>query len=441
MNASLTRLIMASTILTGCSLSSSVTVEPLYLLPSDVIKPLSLQDAVNRGEYRYAAEMADTVDKGETTRAEQLALLGRAQLFCGRYDQAREILGRVLERRVSPELRAQVEWDLSQIAFQERDLTEALERAVRARDGGIQVRDWYIEFLESLQEVPIHQIEGSRRAITSFRMGDPDLPRFDLKLNDAVDAEAIIDSGAVMSIVSKRLATRAGIRRLGDGEGLFFGLLGEPIAVTFGLIDTLEIRGMTIRNVPVAVMDDSKLRFFVEKDERFDIDLLIGTSLLREFRMRFDYVRTQLTIDFLEHSQRVPVANQNLFLVDQRPLVHVTINRQGWYPFLLDTGSEVTFLNESKFSIQNVTYGVPRYHGATMQGLGGAQKSGMRVKNVSIGMHQWAGLFEDMPLYSDERPGAVGILGQNFLSNFFVDIDFGRMRVDVHRVDAGGLQD
>jgi hypothetical protein len=34
---------------------------------------------------------------------------------------------------------------------------------------------------------------------------------------------------------------------------------------------------------------------------------------------------------------------------------------------------------------------------------------------------------------SDENEHAVGIVGQNFMKNFNVVIDFGRMRVDLER--------
>ncbi len=425
----------------GCSLSSNVTVEPLFLLPSDIYKPSNLEDALERGDYRSAAEMSSLVEQARRQRVEQAALLGRAQFFCGRYAQARETLNRALEQKMSPVLRAQIEWDLAQVAYQQEDMAEALEYALRAKEGGISIKEWYIDFLRAIQDTDIHSIEGSHRAIVGFDIGSPDLPRIPVTVNGRLDGQSVLDSGAVMSIVSRSFAEKAGIRKLEKVDGYFYGLLGEPIAVQFGMIDSLRIREMTIRNMPVAIMDDSKLHFFVEKDEKFDIEFLIGTNLLKEFRLRFDYVRNILTLDFLEANERLPVSNQNLFMVDQRPLVHVTINQQGWYPFLLDTGSEVTFLNESRFSIQNITYGVPRYHGATMQGLGGAQKSGMRVKDVSIGLHRWAGRFNDMPLYTDERPGAVGILGQNYLQKFYVDVDFGRMRVELHRVGAGGMQE
>jgi tetratricopeptide (TPR) repeat protein len=433
-------LVLGAVLVGGCSLSPQVTVMPLHLLPSDITRPSGLADAMRRGDYRHAAELDWLVESRERPRADDLALLGKAELYCARYDRARTHLTAALDHRPGPLLRAQIEWDLAQVAYQQGEIEEALEWTNRARSGGIQIRQWYIEYLQALRGLRLYEVSGTRRAVVSFRLGKPDLPIVTVAVNHDAEVRAVVDSGAAMSIVSRSFAERARIRPLAAANGVFYGLLAEPIPVTFGLIESMSFGDLTVSNIPVAIMRDDKLRFFLREQEPFHIDLLLGTSLLREFRLRFDYSRRSMALDYLEEEDRRPVSDQNLFLVDQRPLVHVTINRQGWYPFLLDTGSEVTFLNDTKFSIRNISYGVPRYHGATMQGLGGAQKTGTRVKDVEIGLHQWAGRFEDMPLYSDERPGAVGILGQNFLQNFHVEIDFGRMRVDIHRIEGRDMR-
>jgi hypothetical protein len=433
-------LLLVTLLAGGCALSPQVTVTPLYLLPSDIARPSGLADAMRRGDYRHAAELDWVVESRERARADELAMLGKAELYCARYDRARTHLLAALEQRTGPLLRAEIEWDLAQLEYQRGNIEEAIEWTDRARRGGIQIRTWYVEYLRSLRDVPLYEVSGDRRAVLSFRLGKPDLPIIAVTVNRDTEVKAVVDSGAAMSIVSRSFAERAGIQPLAAADGVFYGLLAEPIPVTFGLVDSMRFGDLTVSNIPVAIMRDDKLRFFLREGEPFHIDVLLGTSLLKEFRLRFDYSRRSMMLDYLEEEDRRPASDQNLFLVDQKPLVHVTINRQGWYPFLLDTGSEVTFLNETKFSIRNISYGVPRYHGATMQGLGGAQKTGTRVKNVEIGLHQWAGMFEDMPLYADDRPGAVGILGQNFLQNFHVEIDFGRMRVELHRVDPAPLR-
>src|SRR5436309_6362027 len=124
----------------------------------------------------------------------------------------------------------------------------------------------------------------------------------------------------------------------------------------------------------------------------------------------------------------------NLFITDSGPSMRGFINRRGWYMFLLDTGSEVSFLNEGQLGNLPIQVFAPKAHNATLQGLGGAKKRGAKVENVEIGLDRWAGTFRDIPMYeppAQEKGLASGIIGENFLKNFIVTIDFGRMRIDL----------
>jgi hypothetical protein len=83
-------------------------------------------------------------------------------------------------------------------------------------------------------------------------------------------------------------------------------------------------------------------------------------------------------------------------------------------------------------------------HNATLQGLGGAKKHGDKVEEVEIGIDRWAGTFRTIPMYdagASERTS--GIVGENYLKNFIVTIDFGRMRLDlvpVLRIPMGEIE-
>jgi hypothetical protein len=249
--------------------------------------------------------------------------------------------------------------------------------------------------------------------------------------------EAVIDSGAVLSIVSKRLAAELQIRPLGNFEGTFNGLLGEPIQVTFGLIEKLQIGDLTIANVPVAIMPDQKMRFLVSKKENreFHIDFLLGSNLLKEFRTTLDFDRRSVKLERLSPADRRVHPDQNLFFDDFRPHVRGAINRKGWFLFVLDTGSEITFLSQTQLSILPVQqlFGTGM-HSATLQGLGGAMKSGSKLENVEVGFDGWSGKFKTIPMYdTEEKDLSVGIVGQNFLKNFNVVIDFGTMRLELER--------
>jgi Aspartyl protease/Retroviral aspartyl protease len=247
----------------------------------------------------------------------------------------------------------------------------------------------------------------------------------------------------VMSIVSRKLAASVPIRKLGNFEGTLTGLLGEPIQVEFGVIDSLQIGKMTIENVPVAIMPDDKMKFVVGNKEEFRIEFLLGAHLLKETRIELDFRHNQATFTHLTSADHVPVPDQNLFWDHFRPSVRGVINRKGWFVFILDTGSEVTFLNSANsLPVQLFT----KVHNATLQGLGGAEKHGDKVENIEIGIDRWAGTFRTIPMYD---PGATehdltsGIIGENYLKNFIVIIDFGRMRLDltpVIRMPAGDTE-
>jgi hypothetical protein len=112
--------------------------------------------------------------------------------------------------------------------------------------------------------------------------------------------------------------------------------------------------------------------------------------------------------------------------------------------FVLDTGSEVTFLNQTQLEAFPIPLVTPKIHNATLQGLGGAKKRGEKIEGIELGVDRWAGLFRDMPMYEpSERELTSGIVGENYLRNFIVTIDFGRMRVDLKPIvmHTGGFEE
>ncbi len=423
-------------VVAGCALYSEVSVGPLNLLPSNIERGSDLQSMLRKADYLRAMEMAAVIDSRTRPSAADLSLLGSAYLAAGRLDDARGRLRAALDLDPFRTTYAQVAWDLSQVEYLANNYESSLEWAKIASEHGLNVRKWHIDYLASLAQVPAYQFSGRGRDRLSFKFSKPEVPRVQVRINGTKDVEAIIDSGAVLSIISERLAASLPVKRLGPFEGTFFGLLGEPIQVHFGLLEQLELGEIVIRNVPVAIMPDAKMRFLISKSEQreYRIDFLLGSNLLKEFRIELDFGSHHVTFHKLTAADRRPDPEQNLFFHGFRPHVRGAINRRGWFIFILDTGSEITFLNESKLSQLPIQLFNTGAHSATLQGLGGAMKRGAKLEDVEIGIDRWGGKFETLPMYtSDEKENAVGILGQNFLKNFDVVIDFGRMRVDLNR--------
>jgi tetratricopeptide (TPR) repeat protein len=420
-------------LLGGCALYSEVDVSPLILQPANIDRGSDLTSMLRKADYLRALEMAQVVDGRERKSAADLAALGSAFLAAGRYDDARGRLRKALDLDPYRATYAEVAWDLSQVEYLENNFESSLEWANIARERGLNIRQWHLDYLESLVGVPAYRFTGASTAKLRFKFGHPDVPRIDVRLNRTRDVEAVIDSGAVLSIVSQRLAASLPVKPLGKTEGTFYGLLGEPIPVTFGLIESVALGDVVLENVPVAIMPDEKMKFLISKREgtHYHMDFLLGSNLLKEFRLELNFDSRHAI--FTRITERRPAADQNLFFEGFRPHIRGAVNRRAWFLFILDTGSEITFLNESRLDSLPVP-ALTGMHSATLQGLGGAMKHGAKLEDVEIGIDRWGGKFRTIPMYAaDDRDQSVGIIGQNFLKNFNVVIDFGRMRVDLER--------
>ena len=423
-------------LLGGCALYSEVDVVPLTILPANIDRGSDLQAMILKADYLRAMEQTAAVEARRNPTAADLGALGTAYLAAGRYDEARTHLRRALDLNPFRASYAQIAWDLSQVEYLANNFESSLEWALIAQQRDLTIRQWHLEYLKSLAAVPVYQFSGEQSAPLTFAFGKPDVPRVRARVNRGEELEAIIDSGAVVSIVSQRLATSLAVKSLGTFEGTFYGLLGEPIAVRFGLLETLELGGIVVQNVPVAIMPDEKMRFLISRRDgtEFRMDFLLGSNLLKEFRIELDFGRARAVFTRLTERDRRPAADQNLFFEGFRPHVRGSVNRRGWYLFILDTGSEITFLNSRRLGSMPVSTFSTGAHTATLQGLGGAMKRGAKLENVEVGVDDWGGRFKTLPMYeAEEKNQAVGIIGQNFLKNFNVIIDFGRMRVDLKR--------
>ena len=430
----------ATLLIAACSLYNDVSIAPLILTPASIERGSDVQSMVHKSDYLRAIEFTPIVEARTRKSAAELSALGTAELAAGRYDAARRHLRTALDLQPYRETTAHIEWSLSQVEYMCNNFVPALDWAQQANLHGMNIKQWHIEYLTALAHTNVYKFSGLPSSQIAMKAWRPDVPRIDVRLNGRRSIEAVIDSGAVLSIASEHLASELSVRKLGQFKGTFFGLLGEPISVQFGLLDSVTLGDIVLENVPIAIMPDEEMRFVVSGKREFKIDFLLGANFLKEFRTDMDFPRSSVTFTHLTSAERRPAADQNLFLEGFRPYARGTVNRRGWYMFVLDTGSEVTFLNDLQLMNLPLGNAPPKAHNAMLQGLGGAKKRGARIDNVEIGIDRWAGTFKTVPMYSaGEHENAAGILGENFLKNFRVVIDYGRMRLDLLRGNESSL--
>jgi aspartyl protease len=426
----------------GCALYSDVSISQLVVTPANIDHGGDLPSMLRKYDYLNAVMSASRIEARSQQRASDLAALGSAEFISGRFDAARKHLREALDLQPFRTTYAEIAWDLSQLEYLSNNFDASLDWAKLASEHGTQVKQWHMDYLAALKDVDVYRFSGRTTERVTMKFGRPDVPRINVMVNGKQNAVAMIDSGAVLSIISSSVAAALPVRRLGDFEGTFSGLLGEPIPVHFGMLDSVDIGGMHIANVPVAIMPDDKMQFFVTGKKPFKMDLLLGAHLLKEFRIELDFQRGLMRLQRLTPAMHKPVANQNMFYEHFRPAVRGMVNRHGWYLFLLDTGSEITFLNLRELSSLPASISSPTIHNAVLQGLGGAEKHGSKLEDVEIGIDRWAGAFRTLPMYeSAAYEHTTGILGENYLKNFDVVIDFGRMRMDLAPVGMISLDD
>jgi len=424
----------AALTLAACSLYNEVEIAPLVVNPMQIEKGSDLQAMLNKADYLRALEFRPIVESRQRKSATELTALGTAEMASGRYDEARRHLRAALDLQPFRETAAHIEWSLSQVEYMCNNYEPALDWATLANGHGMNIKQLHLDYLTALSHTNAYKFSGLPSSQLPMKSTHPDVPRVDLRINGRRSIEAVIDSGAVLSIASERLAAELSVRKLGQFRGTFYGLLGEPISVQFGMLDSLTLGDIVIENVPIAIMPDDEMRFLVSGKREFKIDFLLGANFLKEFRTDMDFPRNVVTFTHLTTEDHVPATDQNLFMEGFRPYARGTVNRHGWYMFVLDTGSEVTFLNDVQMMNLPLGNAPPKAHNATLQGLGGTKKRGARIDNVEIGIDRWAGTFKTVPMYSaGENENAAGILGENFLKNFRVVLDYGRMRLDLLR--------
>ncbi|HEX7190718.1 MAG TPA: aspartyl protease family protein [Thermoanaerobaculia bacterium] len=420
--------------LAGCALYNDVSIAPLNMNPLLIDHGADVQGMVRKADYLRAIEFASTVESRNRPSAAELGALGSAELSSGRYEDARKHLRAALQLQPFHTTAAQIEWSLSQAEYMSNNYESALEWAEQATNHGVLVKQWHIEYLRALAHTRIYDFSGLPTTSVPMKAARPEVPRVDVRLNGKRPVSAVIDSGAVLSIASRQLADSLPIERLGRFTGTYYGLLGEPIDVEFGLLESVTVGDIVVQNVPVAIMPDDKMHFVSSGKTAFNIDFLLGANFLKEFRTDLDFPRNTVTFKRLTPADRHPAEDQNLFIHAFRPYVRGLVNGHGWFVFVLDTGSEATFLNNDPMLALPLHSAAPRVHGAMLQGLGGSKKHGEKVEDVELGIDRWAGTFKTVPMYSpSENENAAGILGENFLNSFRVVIDYGRMRLDLIR--------
>ena len=415
----------------GLSCATAPEIAVFESAPSEVrgaasVGPLSVEDALTRGLYPEVEKFLGTLPRETILNSPSICYAeGRVLLARGDYAGALPLLERARDIESRAPRRADIEWSLSQGAILWNDFGAARDYAQSAVQDGYGLVPGFLHFLNALAEVEVYTGAPAGESHESdFDMRGFELVRVPVTVND-LQAAAIIDSGAVYSIMTETFAKKAGVREIPDSRASGRGLHKKEFPVTFGVADRVTFCGFTLHDVPVMLMPDDALLFETTRGE-FPVPAVLGAHLLKEFTTEIDYPRRRLKLTRADF--RVPKRDpeQNLWFYRGRMFTRASINRTGWYQFLLDTGSESTMMTSVGLS----RAGLPasnKLFPKKVYGIGKSQAEWGRARDLAIGVGGYAARFQDLTVREDEGSYEDGIVGNSFLAHFRVLIDFQKM--------------
>jgi predicted aspartyl protease len=402
----------------------------VFVLAEDDVRAPQLlfnpEEGLERGYFPELQKYLEELPREELERnPSQLALYGKMLLARGDYDRAWRLLERARDLEGKTSKRAEMEWALSQGAIFWNDFRSAVEYAQAAVRDGYGLVPGFVNFLSSLADADVYSgVALGESHPTEFEMRDFELMRVPATVN-GTGAQALVDTGAVYTIVGESFARRAGVREIPNSGASGRGLHGKDFPVTFGVIDRLQFGGFTVRDVPVMFMPDDALVFETSRGQ-FSIPVVLGLHLLKEFTMEIDYRNRR--IQWTRTDFRLPKEDpdQNLFVHRGRLFVRASINRVGYFPFLLDTGSEPTMMTSvglARARLKSSNALAPR----KVYGLAKSRVEWERIGTISIGIGGFGVRFRDLIVQQADAAFEDGVVGTSFLKNFRVRIDFARM--------------
>ncbi|HPR64017.1 MAG TPA: retropepsin-like aspartic protease [Thermoanaerobaculia bacterium] len=383
--------------------------------------PKAIEDGYYLDVERYLDRNSDLVE--EHAKAE--LALGQILLYRGKIEEAAEHLLRARDRAGSLEVKSRSNWFLTLCYYYLNRFAISAFYAEEARHTGVQIDEGFIAFLKKGANRNLYRMDGTEAKV-SMTYNQPRLPFLSVVVNGS-EARAVVDTGASMTIISSSLAEELGIQIDPEMKSWGYGLHQKKIDLHFAYLDTLRLGEITVYEVPVMVFPDEDLIFQTRRGT-LKIDVALGYHLLRQGRLFLDY-RAKI-LQWVPASTMEPLEDQNLFVTGLRPSAMVAINEAFGYHFILDTGSEKTFLSTSG-SNRSSTQEKINFYKMIFHGFGKARTVNLKAGDLLMALAGYQAAFKDIPVNRESSSLIDGYVGNDFLSNFQVMLDFPHGRISL----------
>lgn len=381
------------------------------------------------GKFAKAEKIYAKILNEDRKNHRAVVRLGEISLLSNRLDDAEKWLTEAI--KLKPEEKAAK--SLLAEVFYRRD---EFQRAVQLfRSVGKESR---AKQLESFKSVSPNKIDGPEVTSLKFVMTDP-LPVVQIRVNNSELVNVLIDTGGAALIIDNEFAKEVGAVQFEAETGTFAG--GKKAAVHQGKVDSATLGGLTVKNVPVAILPTRRFSSIFGGTR---IDGIIGTVLLYHFIATLDYPggqlilrrRTEQNLKRVEKEAKEQGAIVVPFWMAGDHYMHAwgTVNKSEPMLFFVDTGlagggftcSEST-LRKANIKLQEDQAG---------EGIGGGGKVRaipFMVNELTLGdakEHNIRGFFapntEDLEKVVGFHIG--GLISHGFFRSYALTLDFAGMR-------------
>lgn len=372
-------------------------------------------------------------------REPSLALLARARLAAARLDAAgaRRLVDRFLASRPRDPRQRALAWAIvADAAFAAGDYAAAArdareqQAALVAAAGGEDERAGAAQtatMAAQLAAAPAQQVASYRPQAEPVHTDKVGLPRATAVI-DGVAQEAVLDTGANLSVVSLSTARRLGLR-MRQGDASVGSASRAAVAVRLGIADTLSFAGLTLHNVAFLVLDDQQLAMPVPGGYR--IDAILGYPVLRELQ-RFRITAAGRLEPALSPASPAAAATGNLRMVGNDLYVRAQVGGQP-VAMHLDSGAASSALSSWFASRHAGLLQGLRQHRQHVAGAGGATVSHtLTWPDVCVRLAGRGTVLASLDVEQAGSAGSPNLLGEDVLHAFdWWSVDFGRMRVEL----------
>lgn len=376
-----------------------------------------------QGKFEEALAAYRAVPEGDPAYAAALRRQGTIHLMANRWPDAERALKAALARNASDQKAAAA---LAELESRRGNFAEAAQwftaagRASRAAGFALFGTDR-----------PYRILSRGTSAVATFEHTDP-LPAVRATANGK-EGLFIIDTGAAETILDPEFAKSIAVPVAGTEQGTFAG--GKTAEVTYGRLSRFDVGGMTLADVPVALVSTAK---FAAAANGKPVAGVIGTGLMSRFRSTIDYRKGELLLEAGQSAKLPPPVAAIPFWQagDHFLLASGRLNDGAPQMFFVDTGLAGAAFTAPESTLKAAGITVPAATGDKGGGIGTAAIAPFDVASLSLGAlrrERMSGLFGAFPPSLEMALGTRigGIVSHAFLRPYAVTFDFENMVIEI----------